>query len=471
MSTVTEWTRSGGPGDVVVLAGSGLDGISSVTVTATRDDGSSYTGTATIKSSGATGAVLRLPSDAPANTVLSMSVTDAGGQNAGLLVNAPELWWVGPDEVKPGAMTSLYGRNLVLDSADHPIVTFEMTSGPNAGQTYTANVVAADGYRVDVTVPASLPTGSYVVHYANAEPGHTTASATVGVDLTVRSDIGLDWNGSDHAVINASAYGAVANDGADDSVAISKAMAAAAALMHSNPAIKEVTVQLGAGTYNVGSAIGVEDGVSLTGMGEGATTLMALSSLGSNTSEPNGVLYARYSNTLDTAVGARVTDLAIDTNGTAVSGIIATQSHHFTIDSVAITSRGNNPVFANDAEYLTLIHAKVTGTEIFLGDLYQTTIAYNDFYGSNQTDSNIHTFGSSGTVIVGNTAQNLDFQPNRCELPIGHLLWPLLRGAAALRPAARPVHCRQRHARHCADGGVRGPRNRNECRRTDPVRG
>lgn len=49
VTTVTEWTRSGGPGDVVVLAGAGLDGIASVTVTATRDDGSVYSGVATVE--------------------------------------------------------------------------------------------------------------------------------------------------------------------------------------------------------------------------------------------------------------------------------------------------------------------------------------------------------------------------------------------------------------------------------------
>lgn len=53
-------------------------------------------------------------------------------------------------------------------------------------------------------------------------------------------------------------------------------MAAAAALMRSNPVIKEVTVQLGAGTFNVSAPVGVDDGVSLTGMGAGATILKAL---------------------------------------------------------------------------------------------------------------------------------------------------------------------------------------------------
>lgn len=125
--------------------------------------------------------ILRLPDDAPANAVLSMSVADGTGQHSDLLVNAPELWWIGPDEVKPGATTSLFGRNLVLGADDHPIVTFEMTSGPNAGQIYTATVTAADGYRVDlVVVPASLPVGNYTVHYANSDAGHVTESPSFG---------------------------------------------------------------------------------------------------------------------------------------------------------------------------------------------------------------------------------------------------------------------------------------------------
>ncbi|MEQ1901536.1 MAG: VCBS domain-containing protein [Devosia sp.] len=408
VSAITEWTRSGGPGDVVVLAGEGLDGIASVTVTATRDDGSVYSGVATVESSSNSGAILRLPADAPANAVLSMSVADGTGQHSDLLVNAPELWWIGPDEVKPGAATSLFGRNLVLGTGDHPIVTFEMTSGPNAGHIYTATVTAADGYRVDVVVPASLPVGTYVVHYANSDAGHVTESASVGIDLSVRSDIGLNWTGSDHAVIKASDYGAIANDGKDDSAAIAKAMAAASALMHSNPAIKEVTVQLGAGTFNVSSSVGVDDGVSLAGMGAGATTLKALPVAGVS---PASVIYARYSNTLETAVGARVTALAVDTDGTTAIGINATNSHHFTIDGVAVVARGHSPVFANNAEYLTLAHSSITGIDTFIGASRQTTIVGNDFYGTNQADANIHGFGSSETIIVGNTAQNLAANP------------------------------------------------------------
>lgn len=408
VTTVTEWTRSGGPGDVVVLAGAGLDGIASVTVTATRDDGSVYSGVATVESSSASGAILRLPDDAPANAVLSMSVADGTGQHSDLLVNAPELWWIGPDEVKPGATTSLFGRNLVLGADDHPIVTFEMTSGPNAGQIYTATVTAADGYRVDVVVPASLPVGNYTVHYANSDAGHVTESPSVGIDLDVRSDIGHNWTGTDHAVIKASDYGAIANDGKDDSAAIAKAMAAAAALMRSNPVIKEVTVQLGAGTFNVSAPVGVDDGVSLTGMGAGATILKALPVAGESLSS---VLFARYSTTLETATGARVTGLAIDTGDTAAIGINATNSNHFTIDSVSIVARGNNPVLANDAEYLTLAHSTITGRESFIGASRQTTIVDNDFYGTNQTASNIHGFGSSETIIYGNTAQNLAANP------------------------------------------------------------
>lgn len=56
-----------------------------------------------------------------------------------------------------------------------------------------------------------------------------------------------------------------------------------------------------------------------------------------------------------------MTGLAIDTGDTAAIGINATNSNHFTIDSVSIVARGNNPVLANDAEYLTLAHSTITG--------------------------------------------------------------------------------------------------------------
>ena len=63
--------------------------------------------------------------------------SNSDGFSAPQLINQTEAWWVGPNEVRPGEQTSIFGRNLAHDNV------------PAEGAAAASTVVYITGYDDD----------------------------------------------------------------------------------------------------------------------------------------------------------------------------------------------------------------------------------------------------------------------------------------------------------------------------------
>ena len=132
--------------------------------------------------------------------MFKLSATNTYGTSNSVVVNAPQVWWVGPNQATQGGVTSIFGQNLILSSSDLPAVTLEMTTGPEVGDTYALKVLDANAYRVDVQIPANLPTGAYSLLYSSgAGAGGVLDTSQTQTPIV---NVGVATNPSSVATIN-----------------------------------------------------------------------------------------------------------------------------------------------------------------------------------------------------------------------------------------------------------------------------
>jgi FG-GAP-like repeat len=424
--TIANWTQTGSAGDALVLSGQNLIPNSSATVTGKAPNGATFSLPATVKSADGTGAVIVLPQSLPSNTVFSLSVANAQGTSNSATVNAPQVWWVGPNEAVQGGVTSIFGQNLILSSSDKPTVTLKLTSGPNAGQTYALSVADANAYRVDVKIPSNLPVGDYTVLYNSGAGagGALDASQTQAPVLQV----GAATTPSNIATINLANYGGVA--GQDNTAAFSAAMNAAQAMVGHN-GITQVKIQVGAGVYYISSSIDLGNNIDLEGMGAGQTTIKATSNF-TVTGAGAGMLWTNQS-MYGTGTVADITigNMAIDTSGHSNSNvswsyapnssnpfnaISARNINGLTINSVNIQAQNGQPLDAAGDIDVTLENSKIVGPGINLGSANQVFFHGNSFYGTNQSEGSILSQGASDVAVYNNTAQDLDPNPTLSDV-------------------------------------------------------
>ena len=288
-----EWTRSGDPGDIVVVTGHGLTKLADKQ--ACQDAEFTVFGQAGIHSGGVLraelvrgheqGAAIRLPANLPPDAMYVLWVRNANGLSRPAVINRTDAWWLGPDKATRGETVSVFGRNLTRNAADSggkdvaatPTTTAKTgIPGVPATTTRTANgktpaavplswvyvrataggswasVVGANPYRVDFTVPANLPNGEYEVWSHNGRGGAYGWSGPL--KLTV-----ADGPGWTQAVVNVKEMGAVGNGTTDDTAAIQKALQAAQG--------RRGTLAFPAGTYLISK--GLEPGSNVRWLGAG----------------------------------------------------------------------------------------------------------------------------------------------------------------------------------------------------------
>jgi hypothetical protein len=420
---IANWTHSGSAGDTLVLSGQNLGSASQVYVSFEQPGGGSSVERAAVESADGSGAVVVLPKDLPSDAIFTLWATNADGSSNSVLVNAPQLWWAGPNAVTPGGVTSLFGQNLVLGPSDHPTVTLEMTTGPDAGQTYTLGVVDANAYRVDVQIPTNLPVGAYSVLYNSGAVGGASATSQ---SMAPTLDVSVAPSASSHAMLNIANFGAVA--GQDDTAAFNAATSAAYTLVHNGSGVTSVTIQLGAGEYDISSSIGLPNGIDLEGLGAGVTTIKATPAFHLAPTECGGagMLYANQTiYGTPTQTNITIGNLTIDTNGNSTStadyssgadpsefaAIWARSAYNFTVNGVTILAQNGTPIDAGCAHNFTLENSTIVGETTELGVGNQIFIHGNSFFGTDQAGASIFAFGASDVAIYGNTAQNLDPNP------------------------------------------------------------
>lgn len=154
--------------------------------------------------------------------IYGVYVETVNGTSKIKLVNAPEIWWIGINEVYPGEEVNIYGENLTTENGEGKTnvwLTAEDKYCP-------VEIAYADPYKVTFTVPEDIETGNkYGVTLHNGhggDCGFAVSGETVNVTAKKKADF------SSGRIIDVTDYGALPEDTEnDDSAAVKKAVAEA----------------------------------------------------------------------------------------------------------------------------------------------------------------------------------------------------------------------------------------------------
>ncbi len=182
-------------------------------------------------------------------------------------------------------------------------------------------------------------------------------------------------------VFDVTTFGAIANDGLDDSAAISAAIAAAA---------PGSTVYLPAGTFSISSSIVPQNGVRIAGAGRDSTVIEFIGS------SPSAMVQMQ-SSTSNQAVELSGFTLDGKSNVNAVQGIVGSNGGQHHIHGLRVANLVSGPNFGPHGIYFSqnVVGSQITGNEFI-------NIGVDSVWGGGVRISN----GSNDNRVVGNTVQN-----------------------------------------------------------------
>ena len=374
-------------------------------------------------------ALLRIPSNLPANSACILWASNGAGFGRPALVNTAEAWWVGPDLAASGDTISLYGRNLTYlitgaqasASVDllpelRPVPANDPPVGaiaaqhfnvrriaidrawvylkPMAGKGFWANVVGLNPYKVDFTLPDNLAPGTYEVWAHNGHAGNYGWAGPIPLTVTAKTI----WN---TIVFNVRDFGATPDDGTDDESAIQAAFDAARAVPFS-------TVYFPAGTYHAGRGFTLPANVRVKGDGKD------LSRLAVHPDFVAGASYdgRRYALFFQSDGPFQVQDITLDGNGN-INGylnllVYQRGAYRGEYDRVRLKANGYNIADWHTARYLTFKDCEFIGQNTFLGSASQVFYQNCAYKGTNDANEMISSWGGTGLSFTGCVAQDLD---------------------------------------------------------------
>jgi hypothetical protein len=230
----------------------------------------------------ASGATVTIDASEPANSMYVVWAINGDGASTPVAINQTQAWWIGAAgqttqinsdgtqaiSTTVGQTMSVYGQNLTNGAATpQSWVYLQSTTG---GQSFWANVTAANPYKVDFNVDTP---GTYQVWVNNGLGGQyswseVTQNGPNGPTpqlLTVNAAAST-WSNDPASIINVKNYGALGNGTGDDGPAILNAIKA---LQPGD------TLYLPAGTYMIsgGEELRLPSNIRVMGDGIGQTTL------------------------------------------------------------------------------------------------------------------------------------------------------------------------------------------------------
>jgi hypothetical protein len=147
-------------------------------------------------------------------------VKSGAGTSKELLLNRPDLWWAQGDNgvtASPGGWIRVFGRCLSFEGTSSKLVLRKL----EMKERIELEINEISTYAISASIPAELPEGRYVVMAHNGLGGESGWSD--GVELEVRRKV--KWP---ERVFDVTEFGAIGNDGKDDTGAIKRAIEKAA---------------------------------------------------------------------------------------------------------------------------------------------------------------------------------------------------------------------------------------------------
>jgi polygalacturonase len=385
---IAAWTESAGPGQSLTISATQISALpasdqSSDTQFVTYGQTTATNGTLvadTIQQLSPNIASVTLASNNTPNSMYLLWAVNADGYSAPVAVNKTDAWWVGPNSASAGQTISVYGQNLTYTATDGSSWVFITKAGSNTGQ--WASVVSANPYKVDFVVPANLGNGTYQVWVHNGHGGEYGWSSPV--TLTVANPV--VFNGP---VLNVESFGAIGNGVTDDTAAFQAAITAAGKLTNA-------TVYVPAGNYLVSQInLGSEQ---LLGDGQGKTVILETPSTTTSTT-PYAMLWL--------SSNSQVKNLTLDSNNVGLQFLMYGRFlTNLNLDNVTFNAHETQDFDIHGDDLVFFENCDMIGSGSFLGTASQLFINGCNFYGTNDANTLLYSWGGSDISITNCTAQD-----------------------------------------------------------------
>jgi polygalacturonase len=380
---IAEHARTADRDQIVTMTGVELDGETRFAVFA--QDGAAETGSVrsipTLRAD-KTAASLLLPASLPPWSMYLLWPQRGERYGAPVAVNRTEAWWIGPDNAAPGAVLSVFGRNLAR--ANGTTSSFVYIK-PQSGAGRYVETAAVNPFKVDVRLPQLAP-GAYEVWIHNGHGGRFGWSGPLALTVLARSP----WAAQADTVLEVTRFGAKGDGVADDTDAIRTALAAAAARA---PA----TLHFPAGRYLVSAPLEAPDNVRWLGEGMDQTKI-----------ELNALLNGSLIDGGDE--NARFEALTLDANENTgkhpllwIPGV-----SNFSLEAVRIKAWNAPALETRDSRGIFINGSELIENGSFYGNSRQIFMTGNRFRMTGYGESVAALWGGADFAMVGNDLANAD---------------------------------------------------------------
>jgi hypothetical protein len=183
------------------------------------------------------------------------------GWGSPVVVNSPQLWWVGPDEAVVEDTVSYHGTNLANNAAEGGSAWLYLKAATNQNKGFWLKAVKSNNYRATFLLHG-IPQGEYTTWVQNglADKLGFSRPAKLVIKNAIR------W-GTKRFNVKDKQFGAVGDGVSDDQAAIQKCLTEAAKVPFS-------TIYLPAGTYKVSQGFNPPSNVEWLGDGKNKSQLL-----------------------------------------------------------------------------------------------------------------------------------------------------------------------------------------------------
>jgi hypothetical protein len=329
---------------------------------------------ASIEDLTANGATVTIDASEPANSMYVVWGVNADGAGAPVAINQTQAWWIGASgetvaqtnfnsgtqsvSMTAGQSMSVYGQNLTSGASGAQSWVYLQST--NGGQSFWANVTAANAYKVDFTVDTP---GSYQVwvnnglggQYSWSEVTQNGPNGATPVVLTVNAAAASTWSNDPSSIINVKNYGALGNGTGDDAPAILNAI----------KALKPGdTLYLPAGTYMIsgGEELALPSDVRVMGDGMGQTKLQFVGAV--NTAVYNYGVQFGIGWWDNGAQNVEMDSLTVEHMGTTGGPVmvLARDGGNILLNQVQIIGNNSQPLCVNGSVNVSVQNSSIQGS-------------------------------------------------------------------------------------------------------------
>ena len=165
-----------------------------------------------------TGVCFEYPRSVDAGLAACRVIAEDGLASEPFILNEPVAWWLHGNlggEASPGGWLRLFGRCLSRDGKARVVLT-------NPERRIELQLTKIDVWSLDATLPDALPAGTYAVQVHNGGGGPDGWRSAGSITIRPYQEV---WK-TDR--FNVTAFGAIPNDGLDDTLALQAALSMAA---------------------------------------------------------------------------------------------------------------------------------------------------------------------------------------------------------------------------------------------------